>query len=155
MPKMVKVGRLEAIVDEKDFEFISRFNWFLRRGYAIRKRLSGESGPTTISMHREILEAPNGLDVDHINGNSLDNRRENLRLATRSQNGGNSISRKPHSSRFKGVSWDKCRARWQANIGVRRRLISLGYFKEEEKAAERYFGEFARPNFVIEEDGRG
>ena len=100
-------------------------------------------------LHRLLLSPPDGYEVDHINGNSLDNRRCNLRLCTRQQNNGNQRPRR-HSSIYKGVYWNKEHQKWQAKITVNYRNIDLGRYKDEEaaaeayaKAARRHFGEFA------------
>jgi hypothetical protein len=98
------------------------------------------------------------LVVDHINRDSLDNRRANLRLATRSQNNMNRSGRKGASSKYKGVSWYKSRKRWRAMIKVEGKRKSLGYFESEaeaakvyDEAARKYQGEFAYQNFSEKE----
>jgi hypothetical protein len=107
-------------------------------------------------MHRTILGAPQGHMVDHINRDGLDNRRINLRAATRAQNACNAIKR--HSirstSQFKGVHWDKARSRWAAQIKKLGKVTNIGRFISEEDAARAYdtaakkvYGEFARLNF--------
>lgn len=105
-------------------------------------------------LHRAIMSAPLGVSVDHINGDTLDNRKSNLRLATSSENGANVPKREGTSSRFKGVCWDKNGHRWKAHIGYQGKRVHLGYFVDEEEAARAYdrvartlFGEFARTNF--------
>ena len=107
-------------------------------------------------MHRQILHPPGHLVVDHINHNGLDNRKANLRHATRVQNNRNRliIKRKGASSKYKGVSWRKRKKRWHARIHVNGRYKFLGYFKEEinaakayDKAAKKYHKEFASLNF--------
>lgn len=94
-------------------------------------------------------------EVDHININPSDNRIENLRAATRSQNNMNRNSNKVATSQYLGVSFDKGSKSWRAKIGINRISIKLGYFKTEEeaalvynKAAVKYFGEFANPNII-------
>lgn len=108
----------------------------------------------TVSMHRVVMERvlgyslPIGATVDHINGNKIDNRRENLRLATHSQNNANRPKGKNNTTGFKGVYADG--DRYRARIRVNKRLLHLGRFDTPEdahsayvNAAEKHFGEFA------------
>lgn len=103
------------------------------------------------AMHRVILEAPKGMEVDHINHNTLDNRRENLRLCERFQNNGNRGVGRHNKSGLKGVNFD--RNRWKAEISVKNKTVYLGRFKTKEDAGRAYdvaainhFGQFARTN---------
>ncbi len=104
-------------------------------------------------MHREIMQPPKGMVVDHINGNGMDNSRANQRVCTQEENGHNS---RPHgrSSRFKGVSYNEILNLWQAGICVNRLTKTIGYFDDETEAAKAYdrealrrFGQFAWLNF--------
>ncbi len=143
-----------AIVDDADYEALIKWSWFYSAGYAARKssRLLGE--PRLIYMHREIMQAPPGMEVDHIRtGGTLDNRRENLRICTTAQN---QYNRKlqSHSSAFKGVHWQKQKEKWCAQIKFNGHSMHIGYFDDPERAALAYdekarelFGEFARTNF--------
>lgn len=149
-------GRI-ALVDDSDFECMNRFQWHAERGrntyYAVRYMESGGC----LQMHRELLglTCPR-VQGEHKNGNGLDNRRENLRVATNRQNQqGFQTLRLGKSSQFRGVT--KHRARWKAGIRVNGRLLYLGLFKHEMDAAKAYdcaarqhFGEFAAPNFSTE-----
>ncbi len=153
-------GRV-AIVDDEDFEWLSAWNWSSRvckNGtiYACRWISVGGKEPH-IHMHREIMKCPDGLLVDHKDRDGLNNRRENLRIATKSQNNANNAGKRSHSTNaFKGVA--RFRKKWRAVIrfqGVRK---YLGYFKREEDAARAYdakarelFGEFASTNFPLKE----
>ena len=106
-------------------------------------------------MHRQIMKAPAGFVVDHINYNGLDNRKANLRLATLTQN--NRHTRRtihPGTSKYKGVCWYSREKRWAVRIHADGKTIPLGYFKDEiqaaktyDKAAKTYHGDFAALNF--------
>lgn len=148
-------GKYTAIIDEEDYNRVVGYKFCFTGGYAAA-RIKGTS--KRIKLHRLIMNAPNGVDVDHKNGNKLDCRKENLRLATDSQNHANSkIQRKrAHiQSRYKGVSWRNRRGGvWTAGIKVNYKTIYLGQYLTEEdaaraydRAARDYFGEFARTNF--------
>ncbi|MGA2092023.1 MAG: HNH endonuclease [Sedimentisphaerales bacterium] len=148
-----------AIVDPGDYYWLNRFHWMLRRNnnsiYAFR--FFDEPGKKTkiISMHRDIMKPRKGLLVDHRNRNALDNRRENLRIATRCQNMQNrSKIKKATTSRFIGVHKEKRTGHWVANIDYRGKTIYLGTYINEvdaakayDKAAKKYRREFANLNF--------
>ena len=147
-----------TILDPQDYYRYGCFKWCIggnkNKYYAIRGQIIDHDCIKLVSLHRLIMDAPKGVLVDHRNGDSLDNRRANLRLATRAQNCCNVRKRKNTSSRFKGVSFRKNRGKWAAYIGVAGKRISLGYFDSEieaakayDEAAKKYRGEFARLNF--------
>lgn len=111
-------------------------------------------GPTrkVWSLHRDIMGNPEGMVVDHINGNTLDNRRYNLRVCSVTENVRNSAPQ-AGTSRFKGVHWDKEKNKWYAGIKFERKQVFLGRFSSEEEAALAYdnaaksfFGAYARLN---------
>jgi len=145
-----------ALVDDEDYEYLSQFKWCARKErddlFYARRAVKGN---VYYSMHRLILNAPKGMEVDHINGNGLDNQRSNLRLCTKSQNQHNSHIRQDNKSGFKGVHWvNKCK-RWRAKITIHGTQIHLGHFRIPEqaalaynKAAIKFHGEFARINQV-------
>ncbi len=153
----VSQGRF-ALVDRRDYGRISQFKWTLlkRRGqtqYAYRKSSRRDpGGRKTVYMHREILGVLATVQVDHINHNGLDNRRSNLRVCDSRLNAAN--ARKAGStSRFRGVSWDKSRQKWAAQIRANGRKTNLGRFHNERSAAHAYnmaarreFGMFATLN---------
>lgn len=125
-----------TIVDDFDYEYLSKFKWCItNNGYAGRN--CGESRKRLL-MHREIVKPPLGMDIDHINGNKLDNRRSNLRIATRSENMRNSKKRIDNSSGFKGVVFYKRDKNWRAYIKINYKQIHLGYFDTAMKAARAY-----------------
>ena len=106
-------------------------------------------------MHRQIMNAPKGTPIDHKDHNGLNNTRENLRLATISENARNcEKTKRPTSSKYKGVCWNKKSKKWQAHIHYNGISIHLGLFDSEEDAAKAYdeaakiyHGEFAVLNF--------
>jgi hypothetical protein len=146
-----------TILDQEDYYKLSKFRWYIKgsfgKFYAARNYKYDSRQTKTVSMHREIMNAPRGLLVDHRNRDGLDNRRENLRLATYSQNNCNKAKRKNTSSRFIGVCFNKLNKRWGVNIKPQGKRIFLGYFDNEidaarayDEAAKKYHGEFARLN---------
>lgn len=153
----IPVGDTYALVDDDDFPALSQKNWYLKQGesgiYYAHTALQNNKKGGYIHMHQLLLALPRGYEVDHKNRNGLDNRRENLRPTTRSQNHANqrtSQTGKRHS-RYKGVS--KCGCKWQAYIAINGKKCHLGTFADEQgaataynEAAKRLFGEFARVN---------
>lgn len=122
-----------TLVDLEDFTLLSQFKWHLSNvGYACRSYKNKKC-----YMHRLITNAPDGMDVDHINGNKLDNRRSNLRVVTRSQNMANLKSARSKSG-YKGVVWNAALKKWQAQIKVNYKNHSLGYFITAIEAANAY-----------------
>jgi len=142
-----------VLVDAADFEWLNRYTWSAHgAGYAVRH----EKGKT-IFMHREIMNAPKGMVVDHADGNKRNNCRCNLRVCTHSENNHNKAKRIGSSSRFKGVSYSKDRDKWLAGLSFHGERLVLGTFDDEIEAAHRYdrkavelFGEFAWLNFPEE-----
>jgi hypothetical protein len=142
-----------AIVDVEDYEKLIGYPWYAAKDvytfYAQRK----ENGKT-IKMHRQIMNPPPGFFVDHKNHNGLDNRKANLRIATRIENSCNRRRLKLGISKYKGVAKTKSGYRWFAYIGHKGKRIHLGSFTSEEDAAKAYdeaakllFGQFAFLNF--------
>lgn len=144
-----------AIVDDDMFDYLSQFNWFLHpAGYAVRN-ICRNGKKTKIRMHREIIGTPDGMETDHINNNRLDNRRENLRICTHSQNRMNSSLQSNSTSGYKGVSYFKPAKLWKAELMLNNKHVLCKYFHSPEdaaraynEAAKKYFGEFAKLNIV-------
>jgi len=141
-----------AVVDASDFEWLDQWNWcaawsdFTKSFYAQRYR--------GVSMAREILGCEKGEDAEHWNGNTLDNRRQNLRKATRQQNCQNRKMRSDSKCGFKGIRWHKADSNWQVRIQHQGKRLHGGSFHTAEEAARAYdtiaqrlYGQFARLNF--------
>ena len=145
-----------AIVDNEDFEWLNQWKWHcLSPGYAARhNRICEWHGKRKmVLMHREVLHTPEGMCTDHINGDKLDNRHENLRICDHSKNGANAKARNGKSG-YRGVCWHKQRKKWTASIRFNYKTNYLGLFvnlidaaKAYDKKAKELFGEFANLNF--------
>lgn len=149
-----------AIVDDEDFERVSQFKWQARpskgRWYAMMSywkngRLHSRA------MHRFILNAGPGQLIDHRSLDGLDNRRSNLRFSSIAGNNQNRGMNRRNTSGFKGVSWNRRLGKWVAYCCLDSRKIYLGLFTDKLEAAKAYdlaailyYGEFARPNFPME-----
>lgn len=161
MREIVLTRNKVAVVDDEDYEWLSRWKWYAHKPESHREQFyaartdysSGE--PVMVYMHREIAARIGLPQVDHHNGNGLHNWRSNLRPCTQNQNNGNQRKQLGTSSCYKGVSWDEVNGKWEANIKINGKKKRLGRFVEERQAAIAYntaacevFGEFARLNTV-------
>ena len=153
-------GKL-ALVDDEYFEYLNQFKWFAHKKkngfYAERNIPIDNCKQKTQMMHRIILgDIPKILDVDHIDGNGLNNQKYNLRSCTHQQNMMNRKSNKNTSSKYRGVTWDKKTRKWYVSIFTNYKRIYIGYFINEIEAALAYnkaalvaYGSFARLNTII------
>ncbi len=142
-------------IDEEDFPKVSARRWYVvqpdgKKSYAMSRGRDGK----TVYLHRLVMDVGPGEEIDHKNGDGLDNRKHNLRIATRQQNCANTPPQPSNTSGFKGVYWRKERRSWVALIQVNRRQRYIGSFRSKEDAARAYdrvahdvFGEFAYLNF--------
>jgi HNH endonuclease/AP2 domain len=139
-----------AVVSGPDYKFLMQWRWQAHHDKR-NDSWSAVRHEKPRLMHRVILDAPNGVQVDHVDGDGLNNRRSNIRLATQQQNAWNRGPQSINTSGFKGVSWDKRRSKWIATIAFDGRTIALGAFTDKldaakayRDAAPKYHGEFAR-----------
>ena len=146
-----------TLIDDEDYPLLTRYKWHLTANGAVQGSIpTGRRGSKHILMHRMIMNAPPNVQVDHKNGDRLDNRKENLRLCNNAENNRNVGLRKKkgRTSPYKGVSWCKNTNKWRAGITLNYRWIHLGRFIDPKEAALAYdnaamlyFGEFSRTNF--------
>lgn len=127
--KSRKPINLQAQVDNEDFEYLNKFNWYLNKGYAIRATLKRE-GRRIIKMHREVIGAlKHHKMIDHIDRNRLNNQKSNLRFCNQSEN---QLNHKPryrnNTSGKNGISWHKNRKKWQAYIIKNNEYHYIGLF---------------------------
>jgi hypothetical protein len=138
---------LFALVDDDMYDYLIQWNWRAERGeYAIRTEHRKR-----VWMHRVITNAPEGMEVDHRDGNGLNNRRGNLRICTKSQNMHNTPKRKDGKNKYRGVHFRSDIGKYEARISVDKSRYYLGVYDTAEDAAEvynkvskKYLGEFRR-----------
>lgn len=141
-------------VDDADYEWLSQWNWQAIKnkwGYRASRTTTQNGKEVHIMLSRLIMGFPEGLVVDHINGDTLDNRRCNLRVCTTQQNHWNRRVGKNNTSGFVGVSWNKHAKKWMAAIRLNTKTKTLGYRDTPEEASllykaasKKYFNEFVR-----------
>ena len=153
MPKTILLTKGKvSIVDDDDYEWLSEYKWcfnlknlnghgYAQRGQHIKVGFKKYKNKT-VYMHREILKTDQ--EVDHINGNTLDNRKENLRPANRRQQSQNTRSRKNSTSIYVGVHLHRLTGKWRSQIKVDGKIKSLGLFNSPEEARD------ARNKFIEE-----
>lgn len=149
-----------ALVDDEDYEELNQHKWCAMKDYktfyAMRSiQLDGHQH--TLRMHNAIMGTKG---IDHKNNDGLDNRRDNLRKATASQNSHNKSKYSNNTSGYRGVYWDRRNKKWRAQIGVNGKQRRLGYFSSALEAASAYdeaalelHGEFARTNIRLQPEG--
>lgn len=149
-----------AIVDDDDYEILSKFKWHASHErtnfYAARRITIGQRKSKTIKMHREILRiSDSNIQIDHKDGNGLNNQKSNLRIATISQNQRNKSVQGNNKCGLKGVYFDKKLKKWRAVFSPNKKSVHIGCFNTAIEAAMAYndaalkhYGEFARLNKV-------
>lgn len=156
MPEIMLTQGYSALVDEADYAEFNQYKWHaIKRKHTVyaRRCVYKKGKQFAIYMHRAILRAPKGSCVDHLNHNGLDNRRDNLRLATWAQNAQNRRRSKGQVSGFKGVSWNSTDEKWQVYIRLNNKNTYLGSYVDRKEAAmaydaaaKKHYKEFAHTN---------
>lgn len=134
-------------IDLDDIDLLSKYKWrMVSKRYAMT-----DVNKKKVFMHHKLIDVPEGMVVDHINGNGLDNRRSNLRCCTQADNTKNQKLRSTNKTGYTGVQWVESRGRWYVYIMVSYKNIFLGSYdnindaiEARKIAEEKYFGEFAR-----------
>ncbi len=132
----LQIKSYTVLIDDEDETRVTKWKWQINHnGYACRNHWNPETKKyEKMYMQRYIMGTPKGLDTDHINRNKLDNRKVNLRVATRSENNFNSGLSSANTSGYKGVHWFKPAKLWRAYITIDGKRIELGYSKVKEEA---------------------
>lgn len=147
MKQLILSNKKISQVDDRDFNMLNKYKWHTTAKTYVSRTNNGKE----ILLHREILNAPDGFEVDHIDGNTLNNQRGNLRLATHAENIRNRTHlNKNNKTGETGVSWFKLRGKWRARIMINGKELHLGLFVNKKDAvrarrvaAKKYFGIFA------------
>jgi hypothetical protein len=157
-----------TIVDNDDYDRLMKMGaWCVNvegkgsRFYAVRDIVIQKKTQKTtykrkrVRMHRIIMNAPDGVLIDHVDGDGLNNRKKNLRFATHQENMKNRKLSLNSTCGYKGVCFEKYNCKWRARIGINGKQKHLGYYETKEDAAKAYndsaienFGEFARLNII-------
>ena len=155
-----KYGNKEIIIDSEDWDKVKKYHWVIGRHPRRNKfyiTYKDYINKTDLKLHRIILNLNDPiLQGDHIDGNTLDNRKINLRICNNAENNRNKDKPKSNTSGYKGVSWLNRIDKWRAYINVNKKQIHLGLFDSKDKAAIayniaalKYHGEFAKLNNVM------
>lgn len=159
--KLLKNNKnLEVLVDDEDYEKLSKYTWFVvmkKSGPYIKRSeyyqpYNGKN--FQVYLHRQIMNAPKDKVVDHINRNTLDNRKENLRLCSTAENVSNAKKRIDNTSGYFGVYYSKDKKKYFSTIDSKKVTYHLGYFSDKisaakayDRAAKKYHKQFAKLNF--------
>jgi hypothetical protein len=141
---VIKIKEFDVIIDDDDFEIVSKNTWTPMRarqkaGQVYFRRVQVIDGRNVdLYLHRVIMGIPKGLVIDHINRNTLDCRKSNLRAVGQSENCQNQKLKKNNTTGFKGVTFDRKNEKFRAQIMKNRKQIVIGRFNTAEEAHEAY-----------------
>lgn len=154
---IINTGK-QTLLDDDTYNYANQWKWYEVSGYARREyRIFNKT--YRVALHHVVLgivgEATGTLEVDHVNGNRLDNRKENLRIVHKAENQRNAGLRSDNTSGYKGVTLDKQTGHWKAQCYRRNKRIHIGSFNTAKEAALAYnkvaskeFGVYARLNKI-------
>jgi len=135
---LVKHSNVPALVNDEDYEFVNQWKWKRHNGgYACRTSYKDKHF-NLILMHQVIIRANKNEEIDHINGNKLDNQRSNLRSVSHSINELNKGMSIRNTSGFRGVCWDKNRCKWMAKSKHNGKMVNLGRYETPKEASQAY-----------------
>jgi hypothetical protein len=145
-----------AMVDDEDYENLSKYSWFISTsGYPVRSRWHEKRRGGNYPMTRAIIQCPEGKYIDHIDGNRLNNQKSNLRIVDKAQNAWNRGPQRNNKTGYCGVHYESWSQKYRAEIIARGRKYRLGRFASPEDAARAYndmakrlHGEYARLNVL-------
>jgi hypothetical protein len=147
-----------VLVDDEVFKELKKYKWHkMKGGYAGRRHYFSYHPLSfkDVYMHNVVLNTPEGMEADHINGNGLDNRRNNLRVVTHAENGRNHKVRRDNVSGVSGVWYDKNRKKWVAELMLCQKKVFMQRFvelsdaiKARREVEEKYFGLFTRKEYI-------
>jgi hypothetical protein len=125
-------------VDDEDFVSLNKYKWYATKKfktyYAVRSLKNGSK----IQMHRVILNTPENMETDHVDGDGLNNQKNNLRACTHSENQSNKSKYVNNTTGYKGLSWCERNKKWLVRISVNKKRFYLGHFKSKKEASEVY-----------------
>jgi hypothetical protein len=152
---ILNISGYDVLIDDEDYNKIKNYKWHIRYcNESNRYDIYAYKYNKAFRLYRIIMKENNSkIEIDHINHNTLDNQKCNLRKCTHQENIFNQRINKNNTSGYRGVSWNKYHKKWDANIKLNYKKIYLGHFKNKEDAKEKYnqkaielFGEFAYLN---------
>lgn len=137
------------LLDEENKDLLDRYGWYVSRGYVVADTGNRKDGTRRVlRLHRVVIGAKEGQIVDHIDHNPLNNKRSNLRICNRSQNGMNRGRQSNNKSGYKNVSWNEQKRKWRVSINKDKKCV----FKKNYKTLERAIGSAKLYTYLIHQE---